>query len=111
MPNRRHPTYTIDKLVPSMHNISVQARIKKSSSPEEITTKNGKQVYRQQLILDDGTGVAYLTLWEEWAGKFRLGQEVIVSNISTRLFAGRMEIVMHKGSEIRLAKTVFEKIN
>ena len=70
----------ISELKAGIGNVNVSGKIIELDGPRDIITKFGKKTSVSNAVLEDASGTIKLSLWEENADRFSIGDKVQIEN-------------------------------
>lgn len=86
----------LKELRPDSRRVFVDATVKEVSSPREVSLKTGERATVADVTIEDDTGTATLTLWNENATKVKPGTKIKVENGYVSTFRGEMRLNVGK---------------
>ena len=67
-------------------SVSVKAEVISIKDPEPITTKAGKQLNKQDIIISNRTGTSRIVLWQEDIRSLQLHKSYILKEVVVRCY-------------------------
>ena len=86
----------LKELRPDSRRVFVDAVVKEVSAPREVSLKTGERATVADVTIEDDTGTATLTLWNENTKAVKVGSKVKVENGYVSTFRGEMRLNVGK---------------
>lgn len=86
----------LKELRPDSRRVFVDAVVKEVSPPREVSLKTGERATVADVTIEDDTGTATLTLWNENATRVKVGDRLKIENGYVSTFRGEMRLNVGK---------------
>ena len=86
----------LKEMRPDSRRVFVDATVKEVSSAREVSLKTGERATVADVTIEDDSGTATLTLWNENASKAKVGTKLKVENGYVSTFRGEMRLNVGK---------------
>lgn len=94
----------IKNLKAKMKHIKVKARVLEISKPRVVETRFGSQAYVSNALIADGTETIELSLWNNLADAFSVGDVVEIENGHVAFFRGKKQLRIGRHGKINIIK-------
>ncbi len=92
----------LKELRPDSRRVFVDVTVKETSSPREVSLKTGERATVADITVEDDSGTATLTLWNELATKVKVGDKLKIENGYVSTFRGEMRLNVGKYGKLSI---------
>jgi replication factor A1 len=82
----------IRELRPDSRRVNLEAVVSSVSPPREVTLKTGEKATVTDVTIEDDSGSAILTLWNENVDRIKSGSKIRIENGYVSTFRGEMRV-------------------
>ncbi len=90
----------IKDLVSGQGNVEITATVKEIEEEPKTINKFGRDIRLQNIIIEDDSGAIKLTLWNDDAGRFKVGDKIKLTNGYVKEFKDEKQLTTGKFGKI-----------